>query len=380
MSDQPGPIYIALISVHGLIRGNNLELGRDADTGGQTLYVLELAQALSECDDVAQVDLITRHIKDEHVSPDYAVPVELINDKFRIVRIDAGPDEYIYKEQLWDHLDVFADNLADFFREQNHFPDLIHSHYADAGLVGSHVANLLGIPLVHTGHSLGRVKRRRLLASGLSAEQVEQLYNMSRRVEAEEMTFATAERVITSTHQEIEEQYEIYDHYQPEQMRVIPPGTNITQFKPPVGGELQDDLFGYLTAHLTEANKPIILALSRPDKRKNIGVLIEAYGESEELQRLANLVIIAGNRDDIPDFLHSMDIFTLPSLGEGVSNTILEAMATGLPIIATDVGGTPELVTDGENGLLVLVDDVQALTDGIEKLVSDKALRENMGN
>ena len=55
-------------------------------------------------------------------------------------------------------------------------------------------------------------------------------------------------------------------------------------------------------------------------------------------------------------------------------------MATGLPIIATDVGGTPELVTDGENGLLVLVDDVQALTDGIEKLVSDKALRENMGN
>lgn len=110
------------------------------------------------------------------------------------------------------------------------------------------------------------------------------------------------------------------------------------------------------------------------------GPMREALQQESEALQLGDRVWFAGNRDDIPDFLHSMDIFTLPSLGEGVSNTILEAMATGLPIIATDVGGTPELVTDGENGLLVLVDDVQALTDGIEKLVSDKALRENMGN
>ena len=48
MSKQEDPLYIALLSVHGLIRGFNLELGRDADTGGQTLYVLELAQALGD--------------------------------------------------------------------------------------------------------------------------------------------------------------------------------------------------------------------------------------------------------------------------------------------------------------------------------------------
>ncbi|WP_289286409.1 glycosyltransferase, partial [Methylophaga sp. UBA3991] len=250
MADGVEQIYIALISVHGLIRADNLELGRDADTGGQTLYVLELAQALSELPNVCQVDLVTRRVIDSHVDAEYAEPIEKVNDKFRIVRIDAGPEEYIYKEHLWEHLDGFADNLADFFRKQDHVPDLIHSHYADAGLVGSHVANLLGIPLVHTGHSLGRVKRRRLLASGLTTEQIESLYNMTRRIEAEEITLATAERVITSTHQEIEEQYEIYDHYQPDQMRVIPPGTNIKQFKPPEGNELESELFQKLTHQL----------------------------------------------------------------------------------------------------------------------------------
>jgi sucrose-phosphate synthase len=414
MSEKPRPIYIALISVHGLIRGQNLELGRDADTGGQTLYVLELAQALSERPDVARVDLITRLVRDELVSADYARPLERINDKFRIVRIEAGPDEYIYKEQLWDYLDVFADNLADFFRQQAEFPDLIHSHYADAGLVGSHVANLLGIPLIHTGHSLGRVKRRRLLASGLSAEQIETRYNMTRRIEAEEVTLATAERVITSTYQEIEEQYEIYDHYQPEQMRVIPPGTNIRQFQPPKGDELKDDLFGYLTAHLIEPEKPIILALSRPDKRKNITALIEAYGESEALQRRANLIIIVGNRDDIEDLEqgaqevfqellvaidrhdlygkvalpkhHKRDqvpliyriaaasggVFVNPALTEPFGLTLIEAAASGLPIVATEDGGPRDIIGNCRNGFLIDPLEIETISDALLKLLTDR--------
>ncbi|MEC8428462.1 MAG: glycosyltransferase, partial [Pseudomonadota bacterium] len=66
-------------------------------------------------------------------------------------------------------------------------------------------------------------------------------------------------------------------------------------------------------------------------------------------------------------------------LGEGISNTILEAMASGLPIIATRVGGNPELVTDGGNGLLVPVDDEYALANAIESLVCDKDSRERMG-
>ena len=61
------PLYIVLISVHGLIRGRNLELGRDADTGGQTKYVVELAKALAKQPNVERVDLITRRIIDSEV-------------------------------------------------------------------------------------------------------------------------------------------------------------------------------------------------------------------------------------------------------------------------------------------------------------------------
>ena len=163
-------LHIVLISVHGLIRGSRLELGRDADTGGQILYVVELARALAQQPGVERVDLLTRRVVDSHVSADYAKQTEPLDDKSRIIRIEAGPEEYICKEQLWDHLDSFTDNLVEWIKAQPRVPDIVHSHYADAGYVGARLAAVLGVPLVHTGHSLGRVKRRRLLAVGGSAE------------------------------------------------------------------------------------------------------------------------------------------------------------------------------------------------------------------
>jgi sugar transferase (PEP-CTERM/EpsH1 system associated) len=79
---------------------------------------------------------------------------------------------------------------------------------------------------------------------------------------------------------------------------------------------------------------------------------------SEGLDRDATLL---GFRDDIPELLRDMDVFVLGSLREGVSNTVLEAMATGLPVIATDTGGNRELIADGVNGLLVPPGDRDAL-------------------
>ena len=108
--------YILLISVHGLIRGENLELGRDADTGGQTKYVLELARALVKNPQVARVDLLTRLVKDPRVDDDYAQPKEIIGDRAQIVRIECGPAEYIAKEMLWDYLDNFADHALDYLK------------------------------------------------------------------------------------------------------------------------------------------------------------------------------------------------------------------------------------------------------------------------
>lgn len=411
---RPVGMHIVLLSIHGLIRGRNLELGRDADTGGQILYVLELAQALARHPDVGRVDLITRRVVDDAISEEYARPVEEISDNLRVVRINAGPDEYIPKEKLWDHLDAFVDNVAFYFRENALVPDIIHSHYADAGYVGARLSNQLGIPLIHTGHSLGRVKRHHLLASGLSAEEVEECYNMTRRIEAEEITLDTAERVITSTHQEIEEQYELYDHYQPEQMRVVPPGTDVNQFTPAEGGELESPLFEKIVKHLKQPHKPIILALSRPDKRKNIAALIDAYGQSERLQEMANLVIIAGNRDDVDDLgdgarevfhellvaidrydIHSKvslpkhhqreevplfyritaasgGVFVNPALTEPFGLTLIEAAASGLPIVATEDGGPQDIIGNCHNGFLIDPLEPSSISDALLKLLENK--------
>jgi len=405
--------YLLLISIHGLIRGHDLELGRDADTGGQTKYVLDLARSLAEHDEVERVDLVTRRIVDAGVSEDYAAPVEVLSPKARIVRIDAGPEGYLAKEQLWDHLDSFMDNLLLWLNEQERMPDAIHSHYADAGYVGVRLANLLGVPLIHTGHSLGRDKRKQLLAKGLSHEEIESTYNIKRRIDAEEEVLAHAALVVTSTRNEIEEQYELYHYYDPKRMEVIPPGTDMKQFHPPVKNE-KIAFAGQLQRYLKQPEKPMILALSRPDDRKNILMLLEAYGESQELQELANLIIVAGTRDDIremelgaqkvltnilvlidaydlygkvavpkhhgseevPDIYRlaasTGGVFVNPALTEPFGLTILEAAASGLPVVATENGGPVDIIGNCQNGELVDPLDSHAIRDALLKLLNDR--------
>ena len=406
-------LYLLLISVHGLIRGHDLELGRDADTGGQTLYVVELARALGEREEVAQVDLVTRRVVDPNVSEDYAEPVEALSDKARIVRIDCGPDGYMPKEQLWDHLDGFTDNLVQWIREQPRVPDIVHSHYADAGYVGVRLAHLAAVPLVHTGHSLGRDKRKRLLARGMSAEDIESTYTMRRRINAEEELLANADLVITSTRNEIEEQYGLYNYYDPDTMSVIPPGTNLELFHPPREGEAS----AYrqkIARFLADPDKPLVLALSRPDERKNIPMLLEAFAESPALREAANLLIIAGNREDIRDLdpgaqgvlttllvlidayelygsvalpkrhrgeeiptvyravCESGGVFINPALTEPFGLTLLEAAASGLPLVATENGGPVDIISNCRNGILVDPLDAGAIAAALLHLLTDR--------
>ncbi len=408
------PLYIVLISVHGLIRGEDLELGRDADTGGQTKYVVELARALGVRPDVEKVVLLTRRVIDPQISPDYAEPVEPLSGKVDIVRIECGEQKYLAKEMLWDCLDNFSDNALAWLKNQPRMPDIIHSHYADAGYVGSQLSHQLGIPLVHTGHSLGRNKRKQLLASGVKRSEIETTYNISRRIEAEETTLGVAERVITSTQQEIEQQYGLYDFYQPERMRVVPPGTDLEKFYPPEGNEKHRDIATELKRFLKQPGKPIILALSRPDPRKNIVALIEAYGESPPLQEIANLVIIAGNRNEIQDMeggsravlndillaidkydlygkvaypkhhkpeevavlyrlaAASRGVFVNPALTEPFGLTLIEAAACGLPIVATEDGGPIDIIGNCQNGHLIDPLDKAAMAETLLQTLTDK--------
>lgn len=405
---------ILMLSVHGLVRGKDPELGRDADTGGQVLYVVELARALGRQADVARVDLLTRQIDDPSVSSDYANLEERLGDGVQIVRLPAGPPEYVAKEQLWDHLDALTDNLLAYLDQQGTVPDLLHSHYADAGYIGTRLSNILGVPLVHTGHSLGRVKRRRLLAAGLNAEEIETRFNMARRIEAEEQTLAVAERVITSTNQEIEEQYGHYDYYQPEQMRVIAPGVDLERFRPPGGGEWDSAIGRQVRRFFRDPEKPVILALSRADVRKNLFGLVSAYGESPKLQKMANLLIVAGNREDITDLdegpqtvltelLLTLDrydlygrvalpkhhdpdevpiiyalaaagggVFVNPALTEPFGLTLLEAAASGLPVVATEDGGPRDIIANCGNGVLVDPLNTEAIAEAILAMLEDR--------
>ncbi|HEY5791217.1 MAG TPA: HAD family hydrolase [Gammaproteobacteria bacterium] len=410
-SDTP---YLLLISVHGLIRGRQAELGRDADTGGQVKYVLELAEALAARDDVGRVDLLTRQIVDPAVDPDYAAAEEPLANGARLVRIPCGPDGYLAKEQLWDHLDSFADNTLAWLHGQPRLPALVHSHYADAGYVGTRIAAQLGVPLVHTGHSLGRVKHRRLLASGMPRAAIEAQFNMARRINAEEETLAAAELVVTSTQQEIEEQYALYDCYPPERMRVIPPGVDLARYRPPDPQDTAAPLPQSLARFLGDPKKPCVLALSRLDRRKNNVTLVEAFGGSPALRERANLWLLIGVRDDpdtlddesrliLDEVLHAIDrhdlygaiaypkrlapdsipdcyrlaaarggVFVNPALTEPFGLTLLEAAASGLPVVSTEDGGPRDILSNCNNGVLVDPLDQEAIAAALLGLLEHR--------
>jgi len=418
--------YIQLFSIHGLVRGSNLEMGRNADTGGQVKYVVELARALGSLEKVRKVDLFTRRIRGKTFSPDYDQAVEQLSDKVRIVRIQCGGTRYIRKELLWPHLDEFVDKTLKFIKDRDDLPDFVHGHYADGGYVAKELSTFLGVPFVFTGHSLGRPKQQRLGENGLSEEEMNKQFHIDRRIRVEEEAIARANLIVTSTTQEKEKQYGMYSSVASGTFRVIPPGIDTRRFHPFYeevfeGSEEQEKIkearffmTKELERFLTHPEKPLILALSRPDWRKNISGLVTAYGMDRELQAIANLAIFAGIRKDInqmddnerevlTELLLSMDRFDLygklaipkrhdfeyevpelyriaaraggafvnPAFTEPFGLTLVESAASGLPIVATDDGGPRDIIKNCKNGLLVDVRQPQEMSAALKKILVD---------
>ncbi len=406
------PLRVLMLSLHGLVRGHDLELGRDADTGGQVTYVVELARALGRSPAVERVDLLTRLVEDPRVSPDYARPVEELGPHARILRVPFGPRRYVRKEHLWGYLDHLVDRCLTLLGESVGLPHVLHSHYADAGYVGTQLSRILGIPLVHTGHSLGRVKRSRLLEAGRREEAIERQFNFGRRIAAEEETLEQASLVVASTHEELERQWGGYENFHPRRATVIPPGVDASRFSPPPPGAVPERS-EWIDRFLREPRKPMILALCRPAPKKNLARLVEAYGTDPDLRERANLVLVAGNRDDLKlsepeerkvhsELLYLIDkydlygrvaipkkhrpedvpglyrlatgrrgVFVNPAVNEPFGLTLIEAAASGLPVVATHDGGPRDIVANCRNGLLFDPLDTQAIAGTLKDALSD---------
>lgn len=133
---------------------------------------------------------------------------------------------------------------------------------------------------------------------------------------------------------------------------------------------------------LTLARAFVRLAEQLPKRRERLRLVLIGDGAlRSKCQRiladagLAEQVWLPGSRDDVPELLRAFDIFVLPSLAEGISNTLLEAMASGLPVVATDVGGNGELVANGETGFIIPRADPFAMADAIQRYVENPGVR-----
>jgi glycosyltransferase involved in cell wall biosynthesis len=185
----------------------------------------------------------------------------------------------------------------------------------------------------------------------------------------------------------------------PDKVVVIPNSVDVGHFSP---GESSR---GEIDSGLESAQRPVILFVGRLVYEKGLDVLLKAFrllsegcGEMplqlhlvgdgplrSELQHMADGlgiaddVCFAGNKDNVRDYMRRAQVFVLPSRSEGMPLALLEAAACGLPLIATPVSGSVEVIEDGVNGLLVPPEDPPRLAQALLKVLQDRALARRMG-
>ena len=251
-------------------------------------------------------------------------------------------------------------------------PDVLHAHGLFSPTVAALSARrLFGVPVVAKalrGGVLGDVIRVRRKPRGEM-----RVRNMSREVDG----------FITISEEIREELLSV--GVPPDKCHYIPNGVDISRFRPadPETKRMQRAAKGV-------ADVPTVLYIGRLVPEKRVDNLLKAWetlhaecpraqliivGTGTEEQSLREAagegVTFAGRVDDVPAWLQVGDVFVLPSISEGLSNSLLEAMAAGLPIIASAVGEAPHLITSEEDGWLIPPDDVPALTCALRSALQD---------
>jgi glycosyltransferase involved in cell wall biosynthesis len=173
---------------------------------------------------------------------------------------------------------------------------------------------------------------------------------------------------------------------------MIPNGIDTMEFKPNTVRET-DGIFRVLCVSRITPRKGIRYLIEGFDllRKKNLSKMeLWIIGEGDELPTLRTLIQGLGlhqsvkffgrvAHEKLASFYGLADVFVLPSLNEGMSNTMLEALASGLPIVATVTGGTEELVADGENGWYIGKESSEDIALKLEKVLIDEGLRKKMG-
>lgn len=367
---------LALLSVHGCPVAR---LGAK-DTGGMNVYVLQVAKELGRRG--IKVDVYTR----AHDPSDPQI-VDL-EDNARVIHLDAGP-YHGTKESLYDYIPEFISSLYEFQRSESIYYDLIHSHYWLSGRAGQRLSQEWGIPHVTTFHTLAKKKME-----ARAGEKESQL-----RVAAEASVMRSVDAIVVSTDQEREDLSRLYQ-VPPYKVWVIPAGVDVGLFRP------LDKACARQSLGLTE--KRIVLSVGRIEPLKGLDTLIAAVaslddlndtrllvvggepGHDIELERLKAVASGLGLRDqvtftgavdqvDLPTYYNAADVFVLPSYYESYGLVALEAMACGIPVISSRVGGPMTFVKEGVTGYLIPWRCPEPYAQRLDILLANPALRESMG-
>jgi glycosyltransferase involved in cell wall biosynthesis len=254
--------------------------------------------------------------------------------------------------------------------------DIVHTHSTEAGIIGRFAAALVDAPaVVHTVHGVPFTSDRppTLNRFVLSCER--------RAATVTDRLITNADAITTA--------YLGRNIGRREQYRTVYSGIDINRFR---DAEPATDIDGsgvrvLCVARLVEGKgiEDLLAAVNRTDDQTLSVYLVGDGPHRSEIEReiprrdLSQRVHVLGYRDDIPELMAACDLFVLPSYREGTPRVITEAMASGLPVIATDIAGIPEQIEEGTNGFLIQPGNIPALVDRLDRLAAAPSIRESFG-
>ncbi|WP_255954477.1 D-inositol-3-phosphate glycosyltransferase [Streptomyces odontomachi] len=382
------PRRVAMLSVHT----SPLHQPGTGDAGGMNVYIVELARQLAAKG--IEVEVFTRATSGD------LPPVVQLAPGVLVRHVDAGPYEGLAKEELPAQLCAFTHGVMQAWADHRpgHY-DLVHSHYWLSGHVGWLAAERWGVPLVHTMHTMAKVKNA-ALAAGDTPEP-------AARVIGETQIVRAADRLVANTSDEADE---LVHHYEadPDAVAVVHPGVNLDVFHEADGraaararlGLPQDALIPLFAGRIQPLKGPDVLlhAVGElleecPGLRSRIVVPVvggpsgSGLAEPERLQKLAARLGITDvvqfrppvRQDQLADWFRAASLLVMPSYSESFGLVAIEAQATGTPVLAAAVGGLPVAVRHGVTGFLVQGHEPAAYARVLRDLATDPTLTDRMG-